>query len=68
MAIDLARYEELRPGPRAVFDRLEERRVRVRFMVREGDDWRAVTPRAFPFSAAAVARATRETLILEPAK
>ena len=43
MAIDLARYEELRPGPRAVFDRLEERRVRVRFMVREGDDWRAVT-------------------------
>ena len=43
MAIDLARYEEIRPGPRAVFDRLEERRVRVRFMVREGDDWRAVT-------------------------
>ncbi len=43
MAIDLARYEELRPGPRAVFDRLEERRVRARFMVREGDDWRAVT-------------------------
>jgi long-chain acyl-CoA synthetase len=43
VAIDLARYEELRPGPRAVFDRLEERRVRVRFMVREGDDWRAVT-------------------------
>jgi penicillin amidase len=32
------------------------------------DDWRAVTPRAFPFSAAAVTRATRDTLILEPAK
>lgn len=43
MAIDLTRYEELRPGPRAVFDRLDERRARVRFMVRDGDDWRAVT-------------------------
>jgi len=32
------------------------------------DDWRAVTPRTFPFSAAAVTRATRETLIMEPAK
>jgi penicillin amidase len=31
-------------------------------------DWRAVTPRAFPFSAAGVTRATRDTLILEPAK
>jgi len=30
------------------------------------DDWRAVTPRELPFSAAAVAKATRETLILEP--
>ncbi len=32
------------------------------------DDWRAVTPRAFPFTEAAIARATRETLVLEPAK
>lgn len=32
------------------------------------EDWRAVTPREFPFSAAAVAKATKETLILEPAK
>ena len=31
-------------------------------------DWRAVTPREFPFSAAAVAKATKETLVLEPAK
>lgn len=31
-------------------------------------DWRAVTPRTFPFSEAAVAKATRETLVLEPAK
>ena len=31
------------------------------------DDWRNVTPRVFPFSKAAVAAATRETLTLEPA-
>lgn len=30
-------------------------------------DWRAVTPREFPFSAAAVAKAAKHTLILEPA-
>ena len=32
------------------------------------DDWRKVTPRAFPFSKAAVETATKETLVLEPAK
>ena len=31
-------------------------------------DWRAVTPRPFPFSEAAVAKATRETIVLTPAK
>ncbi|HZN07034.1 MAG TPA: penicillin acylase family protein [Pyrinomonadaceae bacterium] len=31
-------------------------------------DWRAVTPREFPFTAAAVAKAAKETLVLEPAK
>ena len=31
-------------------------------------DWRAVTPREFPFTAAAVLKATKETLVLEPAK
>jgi penicillin amidase len=31
-------------------------------------DWRAVTPRVFPFSEAAVAKATKETMILMPAK
>jgi hypothetical protein len=31
-------------------------------------DWRAVTPRVFPFSEAAVAKATKETLVLTPAK
>jgi len=31
-------------------------------------DWRAVTPREFPFSEAAVAKATRETWVLEPKK
>lgn len=30
------------------------------------DDWRAVTPRAFPFTDQAIARATKETLTLEP--
>ncbi|MGZ8847638.1 MAG: penicillin acylase family protein [Pyrinomonadaceae bacterium] len=30
------------------------------------DDWRNVTPRAFPFTKAAVDGATKETLILEP--
>lgn len=29
-------------------------------------DWRAVTPREFPFTAAAVAKATKQTLVLEP--
>jgi penicillin G amidase len=31
-------------------------------------DWRAVTPREFPFSEAAVAKATKETTVLTPAK
>ncbi|HET6972727.1 MAG TPA: penicillin acylase family protein, partial [Pyrinomonadaceae bacterium] len=31
-------------------------------------DWRAVTPREFPFTAEAVLKATKETLVLEPAK
>jgi len=31
-------------------------------------DWRAVTPREFPFTPAAVAKATKATLVLEPAK
>src|SRR5690349_9226692 len=31
-------------------------------------DWRAVTPRELPFTAAAVTKATKETLVLEPAK
>lgn len=31
-------------------------------------DWRAVTPRAFPFTNSAVASATKETTILEPPK
>ena len=31
-------------------------------------DWRAVTPREFPFTPAAVLKATKQTLVLEPAK
>jgi penicillin G amidase len=29
-------------------------------------DWRAVTPREFPFTTAAVAKATKSTLVLSP--
>ncbi|MCM3871361.1 MAG: penicillin acylase family protein, partial [Pyrinomonadaceae bacterium] len=29
-------------------------------------DWRAVTPRAFPFSDAAIGKATRQTMVLQP--
>jgi len=32
------------------------------------DDWKAVTPRVFPFSEQAIAAATKETLVLEPTK
>ena len=32
------------------------------------DDWRNVTPRAFPFSKAAIASATKETLVLTPGR
>ena len=31
-------------------------------------DWRAVTPREFPFTQAAVTKATKQTLVLEPLK
>ncbi len=31
-------------------------------------DWRAVTPREFPFTTTAVTKATKETIVLEPAK
>ena len=31
-------------------------------------DWRAVTPREFPFTPAAVAKATKQTVVLEPLK
>ena len=31
-------------------------------------DWRAVTPREFPFTPAAVTKATKQTLVLEPVK
>ena len=32
------------------------------------DDWRAVTPRAFPFTESAIMKATKETVTLEPKK
>ncbi|MEM9189943.1 MAG: AMP-dependent synthetase/ligase [Myxococcota bacterium] len=39
----MSAYLEPRIAPRAIFDALEERSTRVRYMVREGDDYRAVT-------------------------
>ena len=45
--LDLARYEEIKPAPRAVFDRLAERSSRVRFMVPDGDDYRSVTYKSY---------------------
>ncbi len=44
---DLTPYRELKIAPRAVFDRLGERRARPRFMIPDGADWRAVTWGAF---------------------
>jgi long-chain acyl-CoA synthetase len=41
--MDVARYLEIKIAPRAIFDVLEERRTRVRYMVHDGSDWRAVT-------------------------
>lgn len=49
--MDITPYLDLRIAPRAVFDSLEDRKSRVRFMVPsrpgEGGDWRAVTWGAF---------------------
>ena len=48
--MDITPFLELRIAPRAVFDSLEERRTRVRFMVpapKGEGDWRAVTWGAF---------------------
>lgn len=42
--MDVTQYLELKIAPRAIFDRLDERRSRVRYMVPAPDgDWRAVT-------------------------
>ncbi len=42
--MDVSRYLDLKPAPRAVFDHLAERKTRVRFMLPTLDgDWRAVT-------------------------
>ncbi|MBE2252362.1 MAG: AMP-binding protein [Myxococcus sp.] len=42
--MDITPYLELKPAPRAIFDTLEERRTRVRFMLPTPDgDWRSVT-------------------------
>ena len=46
--MDITPFLDLRIAPRAVFDALEDRKSRVRFMVREPNgDWRAVTWGAF---------------------
>lgn len=46
--IDLSKFEALEIAPRVVFDALDERRSRARFMLpSENGDWRAVTWGAF---------------------
>jgi long-chain acyl-CoA synthetase len=45
--MDVTPFLDHRISPRAVFDSLAERKTRVRFMVPEGSDWRAVTWGAF---------------------
>ena len=45
--MDVSPYMDLKTAPRAVFDSLDERRTRPRFMLRAGDDWTAVTWGAF---------------------
>jgi long-chain acyl-CoA synthetase len=46
--MDVQRYLDLKPAPRAVFDNLAERKSRVRFMLPTPDgDWRAITWGAF---------------------
>lgn len=42
--MDVSDYLDVKPAPRAVFDDLEERRTRPRFMLpTDGGDWRSVT-------------------------
>jgi long-chain acyl-CoA synthetase len=45
--MDVSKYLDIKIAPKVLFDALPERRSRVRFMVPEGDDWRAVTHGAF---------------------
>ncbi len=45
--MDVSPYLELRPAPKVVFDHLPERASRPRFMLPDGDDWKAVTWQAF---------------------
>lgn len=54
--LDLSRFEELKIAPRAVFDALDERRSRPRFMLPTPEgDWTAVTWGAFADSVRRVA-------------
>ncbi len=42
--MDVTAYSDLKPAPRQIFDRLDERRTRPRFMLPTADgDWRSVT-------------------------
>lgn len=45
--MDVTKFLEPKIAPQVVFDSLAERRSRVRFLVPQGDDWRAVTWGAF---------------------
>lgn len=41
--MEVAPYLELKPAPRFIFDALEGRRERTRFMVPQGSQWRAIS-------------------------
>ena len=45
--MDVTKYLEVKPAPAIVFEHLPERASRPRFMLPNGDDWRAVTWQAF---------------------
>ena len=41
--MDVSRYLDLKPAPRAIFDNLPERSSRARYFVPHEGDWKAVT-------------------------
>lgn len=54
--MDVTPYLDLKPAPRFLFDALEDRASRPRFMVKDGDGWSPVTYQAFADDIRALAR------------